>query len=88
MYRSAVYPLFSAEAATRLCGLELGAFYYRVRKSVEYLDNDGVNVKSAIVICGMADEEYVTQRLKFMREGKAYEYERTEDTGGFVGVTV
>ena len=55
---------------------------------VEYLDNDGVNVKSAIVICGMADEEYVAQRLKFMREGKAYEYERTEDTRGFVGVTV
>ncbi len=28
------------------------------------------------------------QRLKFMKESKQYEYERTEDTKGFAGVTV
>lgn len=55
---------------------------------VEYLSNDGINVKSAVVICGMADSDYANQRLKFMQEGKQYEYERTEDTRGFVGVTV
>lgn len=55
---------------------------------VEYLDNDGINVKSAVVVCGMADNDYVERRLDFMRAGKQYEYERTEDTRGFVGVTV
>lgn len=55
---------------------------------VEYMGNDGINVKSAVVVCGMADNDYVGQRLKFMQEGKQYEYERTEDTRGFVGVTV
>ena len=55
---------------------------------VKYLDGDGVNVESAVVVCAMSDEDYVGQRLKFMREGKSYEYERTEDTRGFVGVTV
>ncbi len=55
---------------------------------VEYMGNDGINVKSAVVVCGMADCDYAGQRLKFMQEGKEYEYERTEDTRGFVGVTV
>ena len=55
---------------------------------VEYLDNDGINVKSAVVVCSMTDEDYVARRLEFMRESKTYEYERTEDTRGFVGVTV
>ena len=55
---------------------------------VEYLDDDGINIKSAVVVCAMSDEDYVGQRLKFMKEGKSYEYERTEDTRGFVGVTV
>lgn len=55
---------------------------------VEYMSNDEINVKSAVVVCSMADCDYVGQRLKFMKEGKHYEYERTEDTRGFVGVTV
>ena len=55
---------------------------------VEYMDDDGINVKSAVVVCSMAGCDYVEQRLKFMREGKQYEYERTEDTRGFVGVTI
>ncbi len=55
---------------------------------VRYLDDDGVNVESAVVVCGMNDCDYAGQRLEFMREGREYEYERTEDTRGFVGVTV
>ncbi|MCX4296498.1 MAG: hypothetical protein OSJ73_05625 [Lachnospiraceae bacterium] len=55
---------------------------------VEYMDDDGINVESAVVVCGMADCDYVDQRLAFMKEGRQYEYERTEDTRGFVGVTI
>lgn len=55
---------------------------------VQYMDNDDINVESAVVICGMKDSEYVEQRLKFMENGKIYVYERTEDTRGFVGVTI
>ena len=55
---------------------------------VRYMDNDDINVESAVVICGMKDNDYVEQRLKFMEEGKDYVYERTEDTRGFVGVTI
>ena len=52
------------------------------------MDNDEINVESAVVICGMADCDYVDQRLAFMKENKQYEYERTEDTKGFVGVII
>ena len=52
------------------------------------MDDDGINVESAVVVCSMKDEDYVEQRLKFMEEGAEYEYERTEDTRGFVGVTL
>lgn len=55
---------------------------------VKYMDDDGVNVESAIVVCGISDCDYAGRRLEFMREGKEYEYERTEDTRGFAGVTV
>lgn len=55
---------------------------------VKYMNDDGINVESAVVVCGMEDSDYVEKRLGFMREGKHYEYERTEDTRGFVGVTV
>ncbi len=54
---------------------------------VKYMDDDGINVESAVVVCSMTDNEYVEQRLRFMEEGADYEYERTEDTKGFVGVT-
>ena len=47
---------------------------------------DEINVESAVVICGMADGDYIGQRLEFMRQGRMYEYERTEDTRGFMGV--
>ena len=53
---------------------------------VRYMDDDGINVESAVVVCGMADNDYMGQRLKFMKEGRMYEYERTEDTRGFMGV--
>lgn len=55
---------------------------------VKYMDDDGINVESAVVVCSMLDCDYVEQRLKFMKEGKEYAYERTEDTRGFVGVTI
>lgn len=55
---------------------------------VIYMDDDGINVESAIVVNNMTDNDYIAQRLKFIREGKHYEYERTEDTRGFVGVTI
>lgn len=55
---------------------------------VIYLNNDNCNVESAILVCVMSDEDYVEKRLAFMREGKNYEYTRTCDTRGFVGVTV
>ncbi len=55
---------------------------------VIYMDDDGINIESAIVVCHMKDDNYIAQRLKFMNEGKYYEYERTEDTRGFAGVTI
>lgn len=57
-------------------------------KDVIYLNNDGCNVESAIVVCAMSDEEYVNTRLSFVRNGMKYDYERTGDTRGFVGVTI
>lgn len=57
-------------------------------RDVQYMDGDGINVESAVVVCGMQDCDYAGLRLKFMEEGLEYEYERTEDTRGFVGVTV
>ena len=53
---------------------------------VKYMNDDEINVESAVVICGMADGDYIGQRLEFMRQGRMYEYERTEDTRGFMGV--
>ena len=55
---------------------------------VKYMDDDEINVESAVVICGMADCDYIGQRLKFMRQGRMYEYERTEDMRGFMGVMI
>jgi len=55
---------------------------------VRYLDDDGINVESAVVVCNMSDDDYINRRLEFMREGREYEYERTADTRGFVGVTI
>ena len=55
---------------------------------VRYMDDDGINVESAVVVCSMYDCDYTEQRLKFMKEGNEYSYERTEDTRGFVGVTI
>lgn len=56
-------------------------------EDAKYLDNDGCNVESAVVVCAMADENYIQSRLGFVRDGKDYQYERTEDTRGFVGVS-
>lgn len=55
---------------------------------VIYMNNDGCNVESAIVVCAMSDDDYVDKRLSFVKSGKLYDYERTEDTRGFVGVTI
>ena len=52
------------------------------------MDDDEINVESAVVICGMVDCDYIGQRLKFMRQGRMYEYERTEDMRGFMGVMI
>lgn len=57
-------------------------------KDVIYLNNDGCNVETAVVVCVMSDDDYVEKRLSFIRNGENYEYERTEDTRGFVGVTI
>lgn len=57
-------------------------------EDVKYMDDDGINVESAVVVCSMSDDDYVGQRLRFMEEGREYEYERTEDVRGFVGVTI
>lgn len=59
-----------------------------VLTDVEYRNNDMVNVISAVVICGVSDEDYPKKRVEFMQAGKNYEYERTSDTRGFIGVTV
>lgn len=55
---------------------------------VSYLNNDNCNVESAVLICAMSDEDYVQTRLRFINEGKNYEYTRTNDIRGFVGVTI
>jgi hypothetical protein len=55
---------------------------------VTYLNNDNCNVESAVLVCVMSDEEYVAKRLFFINEGKNYEYTRTTDMRGFMGVTI
>ena len=55
---------------------------------VKYMDDDEINFESAVVVCGMSDSDYTRQRLEFMKAGRMYDYERTEDTRGFVGVTI
>lgn len=54
---------------------------------VIYLNDDNCNVESAVLICVMSDEDYIQSRLTFIKEGKNYEYTRTTDTRGFMGVT-
>lgn len=55
---------------------------------VVYVNNDNCNISSAIFVCAMSDDNYIQKRLSFTKEGKNYEYTRTNDTRGFVGVTV
>ena len=55
---------------------------------VKYMDDDGINVESAVVVCAMDDCDYAEKRLALMRAGKEYDYERTADTRGFVGVMI
>lgn len=86
-----VFNMVMMAAGQRLTWEQIRAAYpdqWVALTDVEYIGNDGINVKSAVVVCNMADRDYTAQRLKFMQEGKRYEYERTEDTRGFVGVTV
>lgn len=86
-----VFNMVTMASKQRLTWEQIRAIYpdqWVALTDVEYMENDGINVKSAVVVCAMADSDYVGQRLRFMQEGKRYEYERTEDTRGFVGVTV
>lgn len=55
---------------------------------VIYLNNDGCNVESAMVICVMSDDEYIDKRLDFIHNGMEYVYERTEDIQSFVEVII
>lgn len=55
---------------------------------VKYMDDDGINVESAVVVCAMDDCDYTEKRLALMRAGEEYDYERTADTRGFVGVMI
>ncbi len=32
---------------------------------VKYMDDDEINVESAVVVCGMSDSDYTRQRLEF-----------------------
>lgn len=57
-------------------------------EDVKFMNDDGCNVESAIVLSAMSDDEYISSRLKFIREGKDYKYRRTEDMRGFIGVTI
>lgn len=57
-----------------------------VLDNVEFMDNDGINVDSAIVIIALRDEDYLAKRLEFELAGKNYFYTRTEDSGPFCGV--
>lgn len=77
--------------AKRLTWLEIQKKYpdqWVALSDVEYVDDDGCNVESAVVICGMSDNEYINCRLDFVRSGKNYRYKRTEDSCSFVGVTI
>ena len=55
---------------------------------VKFMDNDDINVDSAVVIIALHDEDYLAKRLEFELSGKEYFYTRTEDTGAFCGVTL
>ena len=55
---------------------------------VVFLNNDGCNVESAVVVCAMIDDEYIDKRLDFIHSGLEYDYERTEDVQSFAEVIV
>ena len=52
------------------------------------IKNGDADGELAVLICAMSDEDYVQTRLRFINEGKNYEYTRTNDIRGFVGVTI
>ena len=53
---------------------------------IEYEDDAMLNVKTAVVVCGMSDSEYHSKCLEFTLQGKDYLYLRTADVGDFLGV--
>lgn len=55
---------------------------------VVFLNNDRINVESAVIVAVMSDDEYADKRLEYELEGKKYFYMRTEDSDLFCGVTL
>lgn len=53
---------------------------------IEYEDTNMLNVKTAVVVCGMTDSEYHDKCLEYTLQGKDYLYLRTADVGNFLGV--
>lgn len=59
-----------------------------VLDDVEFMDNDGINVDSAIVVEALHDDEYIKRRVELELAGTKYFYTRTEDCAAFCGVTL
>lgn len=53
---------------------------------IDYKPDSISQFYTAVVVCGMTDEEYDDVRDKFEEEGKFYFYMRTKDRGNFMGL--
>lgn len=53
-------------------------------EDIKYLDNEECNVESAVVVCTMSVENYISSRINMIHEGKHYTYKRTEDIKGLI----
>lgn len=53
---------------------------------IDFKPGSTSNFYTAVVVCGMTDEEYPNKCLEYTLQGKDYLYVRTADTGYWVGV--
>lgn len=55
---------------------------------IDFKPGSTSNFNSAVVVCGISDEEYNSKCLEFTLQGKNYLYLRTADVDDFLGVMV
>ena len=57
-----------------------------VLTDIDYKPDSISRFYTAVVVCGMTNEEYDDARNKFEEERKFYFYMRTKDRGNFMGI--